>query len=163
MQLLGVLSAEGLVALQRITHDGTNIRACASSSSFRREERIREHLAAARAQVEAMGDPLAEEPRERAARRAAAEQRARRLEAATGRTPGEVVANGGFTTRENVLAVERKGVQLFGSLPNHDGQAEGQLRRNRISEAFYPQAFAYDASADVYRYPAGRTLAHLGM
>ena len=54
VQLLGVLSAEGLVALQRITHDGTKIRACASSGSFHREARIREHLAAARAQVEAI-------------------------------------------------------------------------------------------------------------
>lgn len=238
VQLLGVLSAEGLVALQRITHDGTKIRACASSGSFHREARIREHLAAARAQVEAMGDPLVDEPRERAARRAAAMQRARRLEAAaemlsglragasagqpaprvsetdpdarimkqgdggyapsynvklsedaqhglvvgvgvsqscndygelvpavgrveaaTGRTPGEVVADGGFTTRENVLAMEQKGVAFFGSLPDHGGQADGQLRRNGIAEAFYPQAFTYDASADVYRCPAGQVLA----
>jgi hypothetical protein len=34
-------------------HDGTKIKACAGADSFRREEKVRAHLAAARQQVEA--------------------------------------------------------------------------------------------------------------
>jgi transposase len=44
VQVLGVLSAEGLVSLERVMHDGTRIKACAGADSFRREERLKEHL-----------------------------------------------------------------------------------------------------------------------
>lgn len=73
-QVLGVLSAEGLVSLERVMHDGTKIRAWAGVDSFRREARIEAHLKAAREQVAAMGDPR----EEATARRKAARERARR-------------------------------------------------------------------------------------
>ena len=83
VQVLGVLSAEGLVSLERVMHDGTKIKACAGADSFRREERLKEHLEAARKQVEAMGDPREEEPaRKRAARQRAVRERQQRLEQA---------------------------------------------------------------------------------
>src|SRR5512140_2216829 len=83
VQVLGVLSAGGLVSLERVMHDGTRIKACAGADSFRREERLEEHLQAARQQVQAMADPREEEPaRQRAARKRAAREREQRLEAA---------------------------------------------------------------------------------
>jgi transposase len=83
VQVLGVLSAEGLVSLERVMHDGTRIKACAGADSFRREERLKEHLEAARKQVEAMGDPGEEEPtRKRAAQERALCERQQRLEQA---------------------------------------------------------------------------------
>ena len=56
-EVLGLLSAEGLISLERVMHDGVKIKACASADTFRREERIRRHLEVAREQVEQMGDP----------------------------------------------------------------------------------------------------------
>jgi transposase len=83
VQVLGVLSSEGLVSLERVMHDGTKIKACAGSDSFRREDRLKEHLEKARKQVEAMGDPREEEPaRKRAARERALRERQERLEQA---------------------------------------------------------------------------------
>src|SRR5436190_19429870 len=83
VQVLGVLSGEGLVSLERVMHDGTKIKACAGSDGFRREGRLKEHLEAARQQVEAMGDPRQEEPaRKRAARERAVRERPQRLEQA---------------------------------------------------------------------------------
>jgi transposase len=83
VQVLGVLSSEGLVSLERVMHDGTKIKACAGADSFRREERLKEHLEAARKQVEAMGDPREEEPkRKRAAQERAVRERQQRLEQA---------------------------------------------------------------------------------
>jgi transposase len=83
VQVLGVLSAGGLVSLERVMHDGTRIKACAGADSFRRQARLEEHLQAARQQVQAMADPREEEPaRQRAARQRAARERAQRLEAA---------------------------------------------------------------------------------
>lgn len=239
-QVLGLLSADGLITLERVMHDGTKIKACAGADSFRREERMRAHLAAAREQVAAMGDPRAEpSARQRAARERARCERAERLEQAlaelekireakaggetkaqarvsqtdpqarimkqgdggyapsynvqlstdaaqglivgvgvsqsasdygelvgamervennTGQKPKQVVTDGGFTSRENVMAMDVKGIDLIGSLEDHTAQAAGQLRRRGVQEAFYPQAFTYDAEQDIYRCPAGEIL-----
>jgi hypothetical protein len=39
-QVLGMLSAEGLITLERVTLDGTKIKANAGGNSFRRQEKI---------------------------------------------------------------------------------------------------------------------------
>src|SRR5258706_1060781 len=83
VQVLGVLSSEGLVSLERGMHDGTRIKACAGSDSFRRQERVQEHLEAARKQVEATAAPRQEEPaRKRAARERGERGRQQRLDQA---------------------------------------------------------------------------------
>jgi transposase len=74
-QVLGVLSEADLITLERVMHDGTKVKACASAKSFRREERLRAHLELARQQVQQMGDPRCEELPERVAK---ARQRALR-------------------------------------------------------------------------------------
>lgn len=79
-QVLGLLTAENLVTLKRTTQDGMKVKAHASSSSFRREATIREHLEAARAHVVAMGNPRREhdcEKRDKARKRAMRERQAR--------------------------------------------------------------------------------------
>src|SRR5258708_17161471 len=50
-QVLGMLSAEGLITLERVTLDGTKIKANAGGNSFRRREKIVAHLEAEREQV----------------------------------------------------------------------------------------------------------------
>jgi len=83
-EVLGLLSAEGLVSLQRVMHDGTKIKAYAGVDTFRREEKIRAHLEMARQQVKEMGDPQNEELSQRVvkARQRAARERQERLERA---------------------------------------------------------------------------------
>ncbi len=86
VQVVGMLSAEGLITMQRITLDGTKIKANASGNTFRRKEKIEAHLALAREQVQKMNEQAAEEEktakRRAAAKRRASRQRASRLEAA---------------------------------------------------------------------------------
>jgi transposase len=83
-QVLGVLSAEGLIGLERVMHDGTKVKALASGKSFRREQTLREHLEQARERVSAMGDPRQEEVSRRQAKvqERAVCQRVERLEKA---------------------------------------------------------------------------------
>ena len=85
VSLLGLLSAEGLLTLERVTQDGTKVLACAGKDTFRREERLREHLQAAQKQVELMAE-LSEQvevtPRIAKARQRAAKERQARLEGA---------------------------------------------------------------------------------
>lgn len=242
VQVLGVLSSEGFVSLERVMHDGTRIKACAGSDSFRREGRLKEYLEAARKQVEAMGDPREEEPaRKRAARERAVRDRQTRLEQALeqvekiretrredkeqtrasqsdpqarimkqsnggyapgynvqlsteasnriivgagvtqsgsdfgqliaaiarveqnmGKKPAQVVVDGGFTTRENIMRMAEQGIDLIGSLGETNQRTAGQKRKRGVSEQFYPEKFIYDAQQDVYRCPAGEVMRHKG-
>jgi len=242
VQVLGVLSAGGLVSLERVMHDGTRIKACAGADSFRRQERLEEHLQAARQQVQAMADPREEEPaRQRAARQRAAREREQRLEAALqeleqiraakredkdqarasqsdpqarimkqsdggyapgynvqlsteashriivgagvtqsgsdygqligavarveqnlGRKPAQVVVDGGFTSRENIMAMAEQGVDMIGSLPEANPSSAGQQRQRGVSEKFHLDKFSYDAQQDIYRCPTGASLTPKG-
>src|SRR6267154_222292 len=86
VQVLGMLSAEGLITLERVTLDGTKIKANAGGNSFRRKEKLEAHLELARQQVRILNAEGEEKEttanRQAAARRRAARQRASRLEAA---------------------------------------------------------------------------------
>jgi len=86
VQVLGMLSAEGLITLERVTLDGTKIKANAGGNTFRRKEKLEAHLQWAREQVRLMEEEAAAEEqlarRKVAARRRAARQRQSRLEAA---------------------------------------------------------------------------------
>jgi transposase len=86
VQVLGMLSAEGLITLERVTRDGTKIKANAGGNRFRRKEKLEAHLELAREQVRILNAEGEEKEttanRQAAARRRAARQRASRLEAA---------------------------------------------------------------------------------
>src|SRR6266478_5382714 len=85
-QVLGMLSAEGLITLERVTLDGTKIKANAGGNTFRGREKIAAHLEAAREQVRIRNAEAENEEqlakRQAVAKRRAARQRASRLEAA---------------------------------------------------------------------------------
>jgi len=86
VQVLGMLSAEGLITMERVTLDGTKIKANAGGNTFRRKEKIAAHLQLAREQVRLMEEQSAQEERmvkrQASAKRRAVRQRASRLEAA---------------------------------------------------------------------------------
>jgi len=85
-QVLGMLSTEGLITLERVTLDGTKIKANAGGNTFRGREKIAAHLEAAREQVRILNAEAENEEqlakRQAVAKRRAARQRASRLEAA---------------------------------------------------------------------------------
>jgi transposase len=85
VQVLGILTMEKLVTLERVTVDGTKVRACVNKKTFSREQKIREHLKVARQHVENLQKQEVEQEkrtRQAAARRRAAVERAERLEEA---------------------------------------------------------------------------------
>jgi transposase len=241
-EVLGLLSAEGLISLERVMHDGVKIKACASADTFRREGRIRANLEVAREQVEQMGDPrTAEEVGLRVAKarqRAVREKKERlelalmemekiratksskaekqevrmsmtdpearvmkqsdggyapsynaqistdakekvivgvgvsqcgsdyeelvpaeeRVEETMGSAPEQMVTDGGFVSRENILAMEEKGIDFIGPMGVGVAQSAGQMKRRGVDLSFYPEAFHYDEGSDTYRCPAGKIL-----
>jgi transposase len=244
VQALGVLSAVGLISLERTMHDGTKVKACAAADSFRSEECLQAHLAAARQQIEGLEENVEQEPtRQRAAQQRAAQQREQRVmqalqelqairqskhgptekesarasmsdpqarimkqsgggyapsynvqlstdaqnkiivgagvsqnssdygelagglqrvEQNLGRKPAQVVTDGGFTSRENILQMAAQGIDFIGPDSEQEQSSAGQLSQRGISPQFHPQAFVYDAQQDTYCCPAGQSLRHAG-
>lgn len=92
VQMLGAMTHNGLIQLARVAQDGMRVRADAGAASFRREGTLKEHLAAARAQVERLRRELEEDPTrrsraEQAARERAARERVEALERALAEMP----------------------------------------------------------------------------
>jgi hypothetical protein len=77
VQVLGMMSAEGLITLLRVTLDGTKIKANAGGNSFRRKEKLAAHLELAREPVRLL-NAQAEEEDKTSTRRAAGQRRAAR-------------------------------------------------------------------------------------
>jgi transposase len=84
-QVLAMLTMEKLITLERVTVDGTKVRAAVSKKTFSRTQKISEHLKLARQHIETLQQEEAEQAkrgREGAARRRAAAERVERLEQA---------------------------------------------------------------------------------
>ncbi len=84
---LAALTAVGVVKLKRAAQDGVRVRASAGASSFRREEKLNEHLTAAREHVQALKQQIETDPgalsrKQAAARVRAAREREERVQAA---------------------------------------------------------------------------------
>jgi len=243
VEVLGVLSTEGLIALERVAHDGVKIKAQCSADTFRREGTLREQLELAKRHVEKVsaagdeGDAVTE--KEAAARRRGTRERAKRMEAAVrelekvretkrgtkakekvrvsstepearvmkhgdggyapsynaqvttdttagmivgvgitnegsdygqlvpsiervesqaGKRPEQVVTDGGFTSRGNIIEAKEMGVDFIGSWRGKNEISAGQMRRRGVAYDFMPDKFRYDASRDTYTCPAGKIL-----
>lgn len=86
------LMAAGVVKLKGVAQDGMRVRASAGAASFRREEKLKGYLEAARARVDGLKQQVADAPgaddrRRQAARERAAKEREARIEAALKRLP----------------------------------------------------------------------------
>ncbi len=93
-QMIAALVAKDLVSVWRISQDGTRVRACVGTSSFRRRDRLnklyqqaRAHVEELKRQVEAPGLLAQVSARQRAARQRAAEEREKRIEQALAQLP----------------------------------------------------------------------------
>ena len=242
-EVLGVLSAEGLVSLARVTQDGTKVKANASADTFRREGRVRAHLELAREQVQQMTE-AGEEPelgkRRWAAQKRAAREKVERLEQAltelakirtgkkeqeqaearvsvtdpearimkqadggygsnynlqlttdaaekiivgvavsqasgdqrelvgavqrveesTGEKLVQVLADAGYVTRENIMAMAAKEIELIApGLSNKSAAARRQMEEKLgIGPQFRVAALVYEEARDCYLCPAGQEL-----
>ena len=225
-QVLGLLSAGGLITLDQVMQDGTKMRALASGKSFRRQRALQQHLDEVRRYVREMGEaePEGDSARVRAARQRVERERCERLEKAVaelehlaasnkdarvsvsdpearrmkqpdggfapsynvqfstdavhgaivevdvvqdgndrhqltpalerieqrlGRKPQQMVADGDYTTRANIEAMQTAGVDFIGSLRKEETAEESP---------FSAQQFRYDEQQNCYLCPQGKRL-----
>jgi len=78
-----------------------------------------------------------------------------------GRQPEQVVVDGGFTNRDNIVACAAHQVDLIGSLPDPAERSAAAMKAVGIDPAFAPQHFVRDEASDTLWCPAGRTLEFL--
>jgi hypothetical protein len=81
-----------------------------------------------------------------------------RIESTFGQLPQQAVSDGGYVSRETVLAMDEKKIELVAPVPDHGPTGEAQLIRRGVSEEFFPEKFAYDAEKNGCICPAGREL-----
>lgn len=239
IQVLGVLSAAGLITLERVTQDGTRIRASAASKRFHRKARIQEALREARAHVAALEAMPEDEDhrRQQTARQRAQREKVERLESALqafeqleatksrvdrvsttdpdarvmkqaeggtapsynvqlstdathklivavdvtqagsdyqqllpglhrieqtlGKPPAQMVVDGGYISRDNIVEMAARGVDLIGPAPSeiaaHVNRTKSYSSRG-VSPAYEASQFVYDPASDAYRCPQGKVL-----
>jgi len=239
VQVLALLSADGLITLERVTQDGTKIRASAASDSFRGKDRIEEALKAAQEPVEAVNQLSEEESsrREAKARERAQRERKDRLESALnefekleadnkkarvsmtdpearvmkqpdggfapsfnvqlntdsaqgvvvavdvtqagndfeqltagierveqnfGKAPKQVVADGGYVSRDNIVQMESREVEFIGPQCDEASKGKSSYEGRGVSPEYYSALFVYDAATNSFRCPQGKTLHYEG-
>jgi transposase len=242
VQVLGLLSADGLITLERVMQDGTKIRAHAASDSFRRQERVEQALKEAKEQVAALQAQSEEETSRRMvkARQRAARQRQERLEQVLkefeqlekqgrdkehrrvstsdpearvmkqpdggfapsynvqidtdakncvvvavgvvqagndfeqlepgidrvqhnrGETPKEVVTDGGFVSRDTIMAMKRQAIEYIAPCVDEAGKGQSSYDSRGVSAEYQSSQFIYDAQSNSYRCPQGKILWYEG-
>jgi hypothetical protein len=244
VQILGLLSADGLITLERVMQDGTKIRANAAQDSFRRKERIEQAIQQAAEQVAAVSEMSEEETSRRVAkaRHRAQRERRERLEAALGefnklaeqgsvkdkekrrvstsdpqarvmkqadggfapsynvqlstdaanalivavevvqagndfeqlsagidrvehnlgKTPQQVVADGGYVSRDNIVEMKERSVEFIGPFCDEAGKGKSSYEGRGVSPEYHSSQFIYDAASDSFRCPQGKILSYEG-
>ena len=242
VQILGLLSADGLIALERVMQDGTKIRASSAADSFRRKDRLEQALKQAAEQVAAVEEMGEEETGRRAAkaRQRAQRERKERLEKALeefeklaeegkdkekrrvstsdpqarvmkqsdggfapsynvqidtdaksgvvvavgvvqagndfdqlepgierveqnlGKTPQQVVSDGGFVSRDNIVAMNQRAIEFIAPCVDEAGKGQSSYEGRDVSPEYHSSQFVYDAQNDSYRCPQGKILSYEG-
>lgn len=244
VQILALLSADGLITLERVMQDGTKIRASAAADSFRKKERIEQAITEAREQVEAVNQLAEEESSRRVAKARERAQRERqerlglalkefekleaegsvkdkkktrvsmtdpearvmkqpdggfapsynvqvntdaanavivavevtqagndfeqltpgvdRVEQNLGETPDQVVADGGYVSRDNIVEMKVRGVEFIGPQCDEEGKGKSSYEGRGVSPEYHSSRFVYDAATNSFHCPQGKTLSYEG-
>ena len=242
VEVLGLLSADGLITLERVMQDGTKIRAKAASDSFRRQERVEKALNEAKEQLTALQAQSEEETSRRMAkaRQRAARERQERLEQALkefeqlekddkgkehrrvstsdpearvmkqpgggyapsynvqidtdaknsvvvavgvvqagndfeqlepgidrvqhnrGETPKEVVTDGGYVSKDTIVAMKQREIEYIAPCVDEAGKGQSSYDSRGVSAEYHSSQFIYDAQTNSYLCPQGKTLSYEG-
>ena len=77
-----------------------------------------------------------------------------------GRKPEQVVADGGFTNRDNIRYCAGQNIDLIGSLPDPAERSAAAMKSAGIDPAFAPQHFCREEGGRTLLCPAGKRLAY---
>src|ERR1017187_3776702 len=78
-----------------------------------------------------------------------------------GEKPKQVVVDGGFTNRNNIVKCDAEGVDLVGSLANSQERSEAAMKAQGIDPAFAPHRFTILEAGQQLQCPAGCNLPYV--
>jgi hypothetical protein len=81
-----------------------------------------------------------------------------RLKAEAGQAPKQVIADSGYTSRKDVVAMAAAGIDLIGPPKDGEAQKETLYQHRGVAPEFRPEAFVWDPEQNQYRCPQGKTL-----
>jgi len=84
------------------------------------------------------------------------------VEQNTDRRPNQLVVDGGFTSKENILAAEERKIDLIGSLPDLEKKRAAAAAAAGIDVAFGVEFFILQAEQKTLQCPAGKPLRYVG-
>jgi transposase len=83
-----------------------------------------------------------------------------RLRQEAGRVPKQLIVDAGYTSRENIVATAKAGIDLIGPPLEAKVQKETLYQIRGVAPEYRPEAFTYDAEADAYTCPEGKRLGY---
>jgi len=81
-----------------------------------------------------------------------------RVKAEAGQAPQQVIADAGYTSRDNVVAMALASIELIGPARDGEAQKETSYKRRGVAPEFRAEAFAWDAEHNQYICPQGQRL-----
>lgn len=81
-----------------------------------------------------------------------------RVEEEAGKAPQQVIADGSYTNRSNIVEMEKSHIDLIGPVPDGTAQKETLYQIRGVTEEFRPEAFTFDAAKNSYTCPVGKSL-----
>lgn len=85
-----------------------------------------------------------------------------RVEQNLGETPKQVVTDGGYVSRSNIVDMNSRGAEFIGPQCNEAGKGKSSYEGRGVSPEYYSSQFVYDAATDTFRCPEGKTLDYEG-
>jgi Transposase DDE domain len=85
-----------------------------------------------------------------------------RVEKNLGKTPQEVVTDGGYVSRDNIVALEGRKIEFVAPCVDEAGKGKSSYEGRGVSPEYHSSQFVYDATTDSYRCPQGKILKYEG-
>jgi hypothetical protein len=79
-----------------------------------------------------------------------------------GKIPQQVVSDGGFVSRDNIVAMKERGLEFIGPCVDEVGKGQSSYEGRGVSPEYHSWQFVYDATSDSYRCPQGKVLSYEG-
>jgi transposase len=85
-----------------------------------------------------------------------------RVEQNLGKTPKQVVSDGGFVSRDNIVAMNQRAIEFIAPCVDEAGKGQSSYEGRGVSPEYHSSQFVYDAQNDSYRCPQGKILSYEG-
>lgn len=83
-----------------------------------------------------------------------------RVQEEAGQAPQQVIADGSYSNRGNIVKMEQSHIDLIGPVPDGRAQKETLYQIRGVTQEFRPEAFTFDGAKNCYICPAGKTLSY---